>query len=116
MTVQADTVIGLWAGNTNSGGTIPAGFPNDHPSVEKLYIRQSSTVASVFEMASSQMRGNFAIASAAAMYPGTAITGSGYQTACGLFAGVGAPDNAVGSNGDIYFRNDGTPGSTFVHL
>jgi len=29
------------------------------------------------------------------------------QTACGIFAGTGAPNNANGNNGDIYFRSDG---------
>jgi len=115
VTVQADSNIGLWAGNTNSGGTVPAGFPNDHASVEKLYIRQSSTTVSVFEMGSNQMRGNFPIACAAAMYPGTAITGSGYQTSCGLWAGAGAPNVAVGVNNDFYFRGDGGAG-TRVYL
>ena len=30
------------------------------------------------------------------------------QTAAGLFAGTGAPNNANGSNGDFYLRGDGT--------
>lgn len=30
-----------------------------------------------------------------------------FQTACGLYAGFGAPNNANGTNGDIYFRSDG---------
>ena len=29
------------------------------------------------------------------------------QTACGIYAGTGAPNNANGANGDIYFRSDG---------
>jgi len=29
------------------------------------------------------------------------------QTSCALYAGVGAPNNANGANGDIYFRSDG---------
>ncbi len=29
------------------------------------------------------------------------------QSACGLYAGTGAPNNANGSNGDYYFRSDG---------
>lgn len=38
--------------------------------------------------------------------PGT--DGGSAQTAAGLFAGSGAPNNANGQNGDFYFRSDGT--------
>lgn len=34
------------------------------------------------------------------------------QTACELFAGTGAPNNANGQNGDVYFRSDGGAGTT----
>lgn len=33
------------------------------------------------------------------------------QTACGVMAGSGAPDDANGANGDFYFRSDGTGGA-----
>lgn len=39
------------------------------------------------------------------IYPST--DGAALQTACGLYAGTGAPNNANGANGDIYFRSDG---------
>lgn len=34
------------------------------------------------------------------------------QTACGLYAGTGAPNNSNGQNGDIYFRGDGGASTT----
>jgi len=39
------------------------------------------------------------------LYPTTDAGAS--QTASGLFAGTGAPNNTNGNNGDIYFRSDG---------
>lgn len=39
------------------------------------------------------------------VYPGTPAIAQ--QTACGLLAGTGAPNNANGNNGDVYFRSDG---------
>jgi hypothetical protein len=39
------------------------------------------------------------------VYPGTDALSA--QTACGLFAGTGAPNNANGANGDIYFNGAG---------
>lgn len=44
------------------------------------------------------------------VYPGT--DGGAAQSASGLYAGTGAPNNANGSNGDIYFRSDGGAGTT----
>lgn len=39
-----------------------------------------------------------------------------YQTAAHLYAGSGAPNNANGSNGDFYFRSDGTvAGNTVMY-
>lgn len=37
--------------------------------------------------------------------PGT--DAGAYQTACGFYAGTGAPNNANGTDGDFYFRGDG---------
>ena len=37
-----------------------------------------------------------------------------YQTACGIYAGTGAPNNSNGANGDFYFRGDGTAGANTV--
>ena len=39
------------------------------------------------------------------IYPGT--DAGALQTASGIFAGTGAPNNANGANGDIYIRSDG---------
>lgn len=39
-------------------------------------------------------------------YPGT--DAAAVQTAAGIYGGSGAPNNANGSNGDFYFRSDGT--------
>jgi hypothetical protein len=39
------------------------------------------------------------------IYPGT--DGAAFQTAAGIYAGTGAPNNANGSDGDFYFRGDG---------
>jgi hypothetical protein len=39
------------------------------------------------------------------IYPSTPP--GAFQTSCGLFGNVGAPNNADGANGDIYFRSDG---------
>lgn len=39
------------------------------------------------------------------IFPGTDAAAS--QSACGLYAGTGAPNNANGANGDVYFRADG---------
>lgn len=40
-----------------------------------------------------------------AVRPGT--DAAAIQTACGLYAGSGAPSDVNGQNGDIYFRSDG---------
>jgi hypothetical protein len=37
------------------------------------------------------------------------------QTACALYAGSGAPNNANGANGDYYFRSDGGVG-TYIYF
>lgn len=37
------------------------------------------------------------------------------QTASGIFAGTGAPNNANGNNGDVYIRSDGGAGTTIYH-
>lgn len=47
------------------------------------------------------------------VYPGTPA--GARQTSCGLLAGTGVPDNSNGNNNDIYFRGDGTTGSTIYH-
>lgn len=39
------------------------------------------------------------------MFPGT--DAAAFQTVCGLYAGTGAPNNANGNNGDIYFNAAG---------
>lgn len=39
------------------------------------------------------------------IYPGT--DAAAFQTAAGLYAGTGAPNNANGNDGDFYFRSDG---------
>ncbi len=36
------------------------------------------------------------------------------QTAAAIYAGTGAPNNANGSNGDFYFRGDGTAGGNTI--
>lgn len=52
-----------------------------------------------------QLRNSGRIASNEHIYPGTpALAG---QANCGLLAGSGAPNNANGNDGDIYFRSDG---------
>jgi hypothetical protein len=45
-----------------------------------------------------------------AMYPGTPAGVD--QASAGLFAGLGAPNNANGNNGDFYFRGDGSSGTS----
>lgn len=37
------------------------------------------------------------------------------QTACAIYAGSGAPNNANGANGDFYFRSDGGVGTYLYH-
>lgn len=44
------------------------------------------------------------------IFPGT--DGAAAQSASGLYAGTGVPNNANGANGDIYFRSDGGAGTT----
>lgn len=39
------------------------------------------------------------------VFPGTDAAAA--QTACGIYAGTGVPNNANGANGDYYFRSDG---------
>jgi hypothetical protein len=47
------------------------------------------------------------------IYPGT--DAAALQTACGLYAGTGAPNNANGANGDFYLRSDGSASSSLYH-
>ncbi|MHB8529198.1 MAG: hypothetical protein ACYC8V_06765, partial [Caulobacteraceae bacterium] len=51
-----------------------------------------------------------AIQAGAAVYPGAPAASPVVQTAGGLWAGIGAPNNTYGANGDFYFRSD-TPGT-----
>ena len=44
------------------------------------------------------------------IYPGT--DGAANQAACGLYANTGAPNNANGADGDIFFRADGGASTT----
>lgn len=44
------------------------------------------------------------------LYPPTDAAAT--QTAAGIYAGTGAPNNANGSNGDFYFRSDGGASTT----
>lgn len=44
------------------------------------------------------------------LFPAT--DGIATQNVCGLYANTGAPNNANGANGDIYFRADGGAGTT----
>jgi hypothetical protein len=41
--------------------------------------------------------------------------GGGVAPGVTAFAGTGAPDGALGAIGDVYFRADGTLGSTFIY-
>lgn len=55
-----------------------------------------------------------AILSSSKVYP-TMPDGSN-QTVAGIYAGDGAPNNAEGSNGDFYFRGNGTKaGNTVIY-
>lgn len=44
------------------------------------------------------------------LYPATDAAAA--QTASGIFAGTGVPNNANGNNGDYYYRSDGTAAPT----
>jgi len=50
------------------------------------------------------------IANTGQIYPATDAAAA--QTASGIFAGTGVPNNANGNNGDVYFRSDGGAGTT----
>lgn len=47
------------------------------------------------------------------IYPGT--DAAAFQTAAGIYAGTGAPNNANGNDGDFYFRSDGGVLTTIYH-
>jgi hypothetical protein len=51
-----------------------------------------------------------ALMPAGKVFPGT--DASAAQTAAGLMAGTGVPNNANGNNGDFYFRSDGGAGTS----
>lgn len=53
------------------------------------------------------------VRTAGKVYPGHPI--GAFQNNAGLYGGVGAPDNADGSDGDFYFRSDGGAGTSIYH-
>lgn len=57
-----------------------------------------------------------AFSSPVPIYPGALAAAAAQQTASGLFAGNGVPSNSYGTNGDYYFRGDGTKaGDTCIY-
>lgn len=48
------------------------------------------------------------------VYPGT--DAGAVQTSAGIYAGSGVPSNSNGSNGDYYFRSDGSSSTTHVYF
>lgn len=57
--------------------------------------------------------GGYTFSAGSKIYPGTPA--AALQSACGIYAGTGAPNNAQGANGDIYFRSDGGALTTVYH-
>jgi hypothetical protein len=111
VSVTTDSEIAFWSGNTASGSTFPSGYPNRLASFEEFQVREDfsgSGGSTPITRVGDQLRIGSRCGWSRQIYPGTAITGAGHQTDCGIHAGTGAPDNGVGNNGDFYFRADGT--------
>lgn len=62
---------------------------------------------SIFTVLTGSTRADFSgqVTAANKIYPGT--DAAAQQTAAGIYAGTGAPNNANGANGDVYIRSDG---------
>ena len=87
--------IGLLAGETITTGANNICLGHDAQA-------SAASVSNEVTIGSTAMR---VMRTAAATYP--AKDGHSYQSACGIYAGSGAPNNANGADGDIYFRSDG---------
>jgi hypothetical protein len=116
LTLHATATVGVCGGN-KSNATLPTGFANDGSltvGVLKLYQSGGGATAAI-DMSGDMIRLNYPTQwSGGAVFPPSANT-STYQTACGLWAGTGAPNNSYGQNGDYYFRSD-TPGTANQRL
>lgn len=69
-----------------------------------LYV-QSAGANSIILGTNTGANNRWSFANTGQFYPATDAAAS--QTAAGIFAGTGAPNNANGNNGDIYIRSDG---------
>lgn len=101
-----------------SKGTQPAArFFSDDVAAEQVRILRTASATNYLTLTGSNggnptigtSGGNLAITpiinAANKIYPGTDAAAA--QTSAGLYANVGAPNNANGANGDFYFRSDG---------
>jgi hypothetical protein len=117
-TVDATDNGGLFlsgGGNSSFGPTRGAGlqlYGNEHVEVGRLYI-QSGNVAGgnvIVRVGNNTPVATFDDSRITTftnkIFPGTDTAAA--QSAAGLYAGTGVPNNANGNNGDFYFRSDGT--------
>ena len=112
LVVNSSVTLGMVSGN-KSTSSVPGGFDaNGGTTITQLRLYQAGGGAySAISMVGGYIIANYSQQWPAAIYPGAANSGSGvYQTACGLWAGTGAPSNSYGQTGDYYFRSD-TPAS-----
>lgn len=115
VTNQVDLRIGEGT-NTNdlfigiNAGAASCGFIDNRSATDSLKLQRSGTT--VLELKAAQSIFTGTIQASNKIWPGTDAAAA--QTACGLYAGAGAPNNSNGANGDFYFRSDGTVAASTV--
>lgn len=100
--------------------TIRRGVPGSFDGYAQFYVngtyKASLTDSGEFRLGGTQtspkiqLTTSGKVVGADKFHPGT--DAGAIQTACGIYAGTGAPNNANGVNGDFYFRSDGGTGTS----
>lgn len=102
--INLDGSTALWATTDNS---FDLGLVTNRFRAVFATILDSGTIGSLSFKTNQVTR--VTLANTGQLYPATDAAAA--QTASGIFAGTGVPNNANGNNGDFYFRSDGGAGT-----
>lgn len=106
LTMNAAVTVGMAAGN-KSNAAMPGGFDaNGGLTVSQLRLYQQGGGAySAISMQGGIINANYPMQTGGEFYPASAFDAAA-QVSTGIWAGTGAPSDAFGANGHVYFRGD----------
>jgi hypothetical protein len=119
------TAQGIEARGTTTSGTYPVQVYRSSEAVPRIRLRNNGAIelsdgttqdVSLSRAAANRLglEAGDEFQAGGKVYPGT--DAATLQTASGLYAGTGVPNNANGANGDFYLRGDGTvAGNTVMY-